>query len=161
MYNKMKLLLKVHMKTVSKRLMLSGQTEAKLVSYILLWGHSRFVSKKKCINFAAERSVYLRSGLPGRQIWSSIPVKNQSRSQHSTWLEKDHHLVLQFNFVVIVAIVLTIDVSFKSVSTTLNYVDQHSSLLVNIASKTCAIRERWTLNHQVGCTVTKGVPIPP
>ena len=45
-------------------------------------------------------------------VWSSIPAKNQSRSQHSTWecniwLDKDQHLTLQFNYVVLLAIVKT------------------------------------------------------
>ena len=60
-------------------------------------------------------------------------AKNQSRSQHST---------LQFNFVVLNAIVKTFDFSFFSESSTLNYVHQHSSSLINIALDTCAFRER-------------------
>ena len=46
------------------------------------------------------------------------PAKNQSRSQHST---------LQFNFVVLDAIVKTLYLNFVSESTTLNYVHQHSN----------------------------------
>ena len=62
---------------------------------------------------------------------SSIPAKNQSRSQHSTWecniwLDKDQHLTLPFNFVVLNAIVKTSDFcNFISESSTLNFVHQH------------------------------------
>ena len=92
--------------------------------------------------------------------------ENQSRSQHSTWecniwLDKDQHSTLQVNFVVLNAIVKTLEFNLISESSTLNFVHQHSSLLINIALDTCAFRERWTLNHQVNCWVTKGVPIPP
>ena len=99
-------------------------------------------------------------------VGSSIPAKNQSRSQHSTWecniwLDKDQHSTLQFNFVVLNVIVKTLDFNFISESSTLNFVPQHSSLLINIALDTCAFRERWTLNHQVNSWITKGEPIPP
>ena len=66
-----------------------------------------------------------------------------------------------FNFVVLNVIVKTLDFNFISESSTLNFVHQHSSLLINIALDTCTFRERWTLNHQVKCWVTKGEPIPP
>ena len=94
------------------------------------------------------------------QIWSSIPAKNQSRSQHSTWecniwLDKDQHSTLQFNFVVLNAIVKTLDFNFISESSTLNFVHQRSSLRINIALNTCAFSERWTLNYRVNCWVTK------
>ena len=118
---------------------------------------SWLLSNQRRTNPAKNQSRSQYSTIPaivaGAWVWSSIPVKNQSRSQHSTWesniwFDKDQHSTLQFNFVVLNAIVKTLDFNFISESSTLNYVHQHSILLINIALDTCAFRERWTLNHQ-------------
>ena len=97
------------------------------------------------------------------------PGNNQSRSQHSTWecnmwLEKDQHHILQFNFAVLDAIVKTLDFNFISESSTLKFVHQHSSSLINIAldqSRYMRFSRKMNFDDQVGCWVTKGVPIPP
>ena len=127
-----------------------------------------FISESSTLNFVHQHSSLLINialdTCAFRERWTlnhqvnwwltkdTNPAKNQSRSQHST---------LQFNFVVLNTIVKTLDFNFISKSSTLDYVHRHSSSLINIALDTCAFREIWTLNHQVGCWDTKGVPIPP
>ena len=80
-------------------------------------------------------------------LWSSISAKNQSTSQHSTWecniwLDKDQHSTVQFNFVVLNAIVKTSDFNFISESWTLNFfpstfkfTDQHCSRYMRFPRK--------------------------
>ena len=92
-------------------------------------------------------------------------AKNQSRSQHST---------LQFNFIVLNAIVKTLYLNFISESSTLNYVHQHSnqhcsrymrfsrkmnfeslSWLLSYQGRTNpAINRSWDFNFRVECSTS-------